>query len=124
MSDAIQQTLPDIFDGLPKNENEWPEDLRKDLEQFVALTESENGLIPKSACPACFDVSRQRWDQMCKEYQFKCWTFFGKKFYSRIQLEAFHKIDRNSLRGNKTSANNKMVRMLKDTLSEANKTDA
>lgn len=124
MSAAIQQTLPDIFEGLPKNENEWPEELRNDLQKFVALTKSENGLIPKSAAPALFDVSRQRWDQMCKEYSFKCWVFFGKKFYSRIQLEEFSKIDRNSLRGNKTSANNKLVRMLKDSLSEANKTDA
>ena len=124
VSAAIQQTLPEIFESLPKNENEWPEDLRKDLEQFVELTKSENGLIPKSAAPACFDVSRQRWDQMCKEYSFKSWMFFGKRFYSRIQLEEFSKIDRNALRGNKSSKNHKLVRMLKDTLSEANKTDS
>jgi len=124
MTTAVQQTLPDIFEGLPTNENEWPEELRKDLAQFVELTKSENGLIPKSACPACFGVSRQRWDQMCKEYSFKSWMFFGKRFYSRIQLEEFSKIDRNALRGNKSSKNHKLVRMLKDTLSEANKTDS
>jgi hypothetical protein len=124
VSAAIQQTLPDIFEGLPKNENEWPEELRQDLDVFVAATEEHNGLIPNAAAPACFGVTKQRWEQMSKDYNFKCWKLFGKRWYSRRQLEEFSRIDRKELRGHNGSKKGQMMRMLKETLSDASNDDA
>lgn len=115
----VQQTLPEIFEGLPTNENEWPEEIREDLKTMAVAMKEENGLIPTGACPELFGVSRQRWHQMCKEYMFKSWTLFGKKFYSRRQLEEFSKLDRSEYGGTGKGVN--MVKMAKDALSEASK---
>jgi len=120
---AVQQTLPDLLEQLPANEDEWPEEIRRDLTVFVEATAQENGLIPNGACPACFGVSKQRWLVMAKSYQFKSWLLFGKRWYSRRQLEDFSKVDRDKLRGPKTSKNGKMMRILKETLADANKDD-
>lgn len=116
-----QTELDALIQQLPANENEWPADIREDLETFVAATTEENGLIPKAACHTIFGVSRQRWDQMCKEYMFKTWTLFGKKWYSRKQLEEFYKVDRSALGGHHESKPANMAKMLKDCLSDASK---
>jgi len=118
----MQQTeLTDLIQQLPTNENEWPAEIRQDLETFVAATKEENGLIPNAACHTIFDVSKQRWDQMTKEYLFKTWTLFGKKWYSRQQLEDFYKIDRQALGGNSEGNPSKMAKMLKECLADASK---
>lgn len=115
----VQQNLPDIFEGLPTNENEWPEELRKDLAVFVKATNEENGLIPNAACPQIFGVTKQRWATMAKDYSFKSWTLFGKKWYSRTQLEQFHKLDRSEYGGKGKGVD--MAAMARECLTDARK---
>ena len=120
MSEAnVQQTLPDLLEQLPTNEDEWPAEIRKDLALFKTAQAEEGGLIPNATCPGIFGVSRQRWDQMCKEYLFKSWTLFGKKWFSQTQLEEFYKLDRSEYGGTGKGAN--MIKMVKDALADANK---
>ena len=111
---TIQQTLPDLLEQLPTNQDEWPEEIRRDLDVFVRATNEENGLIPSGACHVIFDVSRQRWHQMSKDYLFKTWTLFGKKWYSRRQLEEFHKFDRSQYGGKGQGV--KMAKMVREAL--------
>jgi len=122
VAEELQQTeLTDLLEQLPANENEWPEQITEDLKTFAEATKEENGLIPNAACHTIFDVSKQRWDSLKKEYMFKCWTLFGKKWFSRRQLEEFYKIDRQALGGHSKSQPSKMAKMLKDCLADASK---
>ena len=89
----------DFLKDLPTSEADWPDDIKADLETFATATSSENGLIPNSLCPEIFGVSKQRWSAMTQKYSFQCWNLFGKKWYSRNQLEEFHKLDRSSDQG-------------------------
>ena len=116
-----QQELPDILKQVPRKDVSWPEEILEDLRVFVEATKAENGLIPNAACPTLFDVSTARWSQITREYTFKTWTLFGKKWYSRRQLEDFHKIDRQALGGWHKNTSSKMAKMLKESLSDAAK---
>ena len=89
----------EFLKDLPTKEEDWPEELLADLKTFKDATVSENGLIPNATCPELFNVSHQRWSQMSQTYAFKCWNLFGKKWYSRNQLEEFHKLDRTASQG-------------------------
>ena len=110
--------LTGIFEGLPANEDDWPAEIKADLKLYAKAHEEEGGLIPSAACHHIFEVSRQRWHAMCKEYMFKTWTIFDKKWYSANQLKQFHKLDRSKYGGGKTNGVN-MAQMAKDCLADA-----
>ena len=116
-----QTTMDALLQQVPVKESSWPDELTADLDTFRDAQKSEGGLIPNAACHTIFGVSRQRWDAMCGEYQFKCWTLFGKKWFSRQQLEKFEKINRAELGGHHTSKGSKLARILKDCLADASK---
>lgn len=121
MSETVQPELSEIFADLPKKDGAFPDHIKKDLRLAKELYKSENGLIPSAACHEIFQVSRQRWHQMCNEYLFKSWTLFGKKFFSRKQLEEFYTLDRQKF--GKFGDKRDVGKMVKDTLKDANSDD-
>jgi hypothetical protein len=112
-----EQMLPDIFEGLPVNEDDWPAEIKEDLKLYAKAHTEEGGLIPSAACRHIFGVSRQRWHAMCKEYMFKTWTLFDKKWFSANQLKQFHKLDRSEYGGKGKGVD--MAAMARDCLADA-----
>lgn len=90
----------DFFKDLPKREEDWPEGLAAEISEYTADFQKHDGLIPQSAAPELLQVSRQRVDQIVKEYDFLKVQYFGKWWYSRRQLEDFWKLNRKNGRPN------------------------
>ena len=79
---------------LPQRESDWPDGLANEIKAYTAAFKEHKGLIPSSVAPELLQVSKQRFFQLRKKYEFWSATFFGKQFYSRTQLEQFHKVNR------------------------------
>ena len=110
----------EFLKDLPTKEEDWPDELLSDLKEFKDATVSENGLIPNATCPEIFQVSKQRWQVMSETYQFKCWNLFGKKWFSRTQLEQFHKLDRTAGQGGRpTKAKPSLTKMVSAAMQDA-----
>lgn len=61
-----------------------------ELKLFKADFEKHGGLLPKPTVPGLLGVSRQRFDQMCKDYTFWSAEYFESTWFSRKQIEEFH----------------------------------
>ena len=84
----------DFLADLPQREDEWPEELRNEISAYTTEFQAHDGLILQAVVPDLLQVSKQRFHQLKKEYDFQSWDFFGKTWYSRRQLEEFHKVNR------------------------------
>ena len=71
-----------------------PDDVRQELDNYQEWSAQENGLVPAAVMPDLLEVSRQRWTQLKGVYNFKEFVVFGKKWYSRRQMEDFYKTRR------------------------------
>lgn len=110
----------EFLKDLPQSESEWPDELVADLKTFKDATVSENGLIPNATCPEIFGVSKQRWQVMSESYSFQCWNLFGKKWYSRNQLEEFYKLDRSADQGGRpTKSKPSLTKMVSAAMQDA-----
>lgn len=119
MGDAATVDFEFLKD-LPTKQSEWPDELVADLKIFTEATNTENGLIPNSTCPELFGVSHQRWSQMSQTYSFKCWNLFGKKWFSRTQLEEFSKLDRTASQGGRpTKHKPSLTKMVSAAMTDA-----
>jgi len=84
----------------------------EDLALFKSAFNKEKGLVPQAAMQEILGVSRQRVWQLEKQYLWKKYKFFGKAWYSRIQMEDFT----NTFRPNGRPSLSKVV---SDCLSDA-----
>ena len=92
--EAVLATEFDFLKDLPQNESEWPSDLKQEIDEYTSAFMEHDGLILRAVAPDCLQVSRQRFDQLSKEYDFWSKEFFDKTWYSRKELERFHKVER------------------------------
>jgi len=89
----------DLLTGQAEQASTMCADELAQIDAFVTLTKEHKGLVLNAVVPELLQVSRQRWHDLRKEYDFESWEMFGKTWYSRKQLERFSKIDRSSGRG-------------------------
>ncbi len=89
----------DLLTGVPVKDSNLNEEELAQVDEFVALQVEHDGLLLNAVIPELLQVSRQRWHQIRKEYEFVSWDFFGHTWYSRKQIEDFSKLDRSSGRG-------------------------
>ena len=93
----------ELIEGLGVDGKGLAEDELKDVEEFYTISKEEGGLILQAITPELLQVSRARLNQLIVQYAdtpyFKQWSFFGKNWFSRKQLEAFSRINRTSGRG-------------------------
>jgi len=86
----------DFLEALEDNGNELPAELIKEFTDFKADYDEHNGLLPSGTVPDLLNVSRQRWDQLRKKYEFWNKTYFDKTWYSRQEIEDFYKVERST----------------------------
>ena len=103
----------DFLKNLPQREDDWPKELKDEVNAYAAATKEHNGLILRAVVPELLGVSRQRVDQLSKEYGFWTQEFFGRTWYSRCELENFYKLQRTA-GGSKPSVLSIAKTMLKD----------
>lgn len=84
----------DFLEALEDNGNELPAELAKELTDFKADYDAQNGLLPSGSVPALLGVNRQRWSQLNQKYGFWRVEYFGKTWYSRREIEDFYKVER------------------------------
>jgi len=89
-----------------------PDRYAADLSLYKKAFKTENGLVPAAAMREILGVTRQRVWQLEKQNLWKTYKFFGEKFYSRTQMEAFT----NQFRPNGRPSMSKVVQ---DCLSDA-----
>ena len=89
----------------------------RELKEFSAAYKAEGGLVPNAACHTIFGVSRQRWQKMSTDYMFKSYEICGKKWFSKNQLQQFHKLDRSEYGGRGKGVD--MAQMARDCLKDA-----
>ena len=94
---ALEQTATDTFEflsDLPQAHDAMPEEVRSELDSFMADQKEHDGLIPSGTVPALLGVSQQRWSQLKNTYDFWSAEHFEKVWYSRRQIEDFYKVRR------------------------------
>ena len=108
----------ELIEGLGVDGKGLAEGELKDVEEFYAISKQEGGLILQAIAPELLQVSRARLNQLIMKYEntsyFKQWSFFGKNWFSRKQLEAFSRINRSSGRGRPSLA--KIIEQTKEEL--------
>jgi len=92
--EAVLATEFDFLKDLPQNESEWPSDLKQEIDEYTSAFMEHDGLILRAVAPDCLQVSKQRFSQIEEKYEFWSKEFFGKTWYSRKELERFHKVER------------------------------
>ena len=88
------ETEFEFLKDLPQRDSDWPDGLVNEIKSYTAAFKEHKGLIPQSAVPDLLQVSKQRFFQLRKKYEFWNAKYFGKQWYSRVQLQAFHKVNR------------------------------
>jgi len=83
-------------------------DLGPEIAEWKQAFLDEGGLIPHAACHELFGMSRQAWSFIPGKYALTEYTFFGKKWYSKREIEALHKTKRFSGGGGRVTA--KLIR--------------
>lgn len=83
-------------------------DLGPEIAEWKQAFLDEGGLIPNAACPELFGISRSAWQFIPGKYALTEYEFFGKKWYSKTEVEALHKTKRFSGGGGKLTA--KLIR--------------
>lgn len=99
MGESNSATIQYDLLGFPEKESSIAD---KDLEQiddFAADTKTENGLLLSAVCPDLLGVSRQRFSQLAKQYNFRRFEYFDNTWYSRKEIESFSKVHRSGGRG-------------------------
>jgi len=94
----------EFLKDLPQNESSWPAGLKEEIAEYTSAFQEHDGLILRAVAPDLLQVSRQRFDQISKKYDFWSGEFFEKTWYSRKELENFSKIDRPVGKHGKTKA--------------------
>ena len=79
---------------LPQREVALDRGIVQELFDFKADYDEHNGLLPNQTVPALLNVSKQRWDQLKKQYGFWTGRYFDKDWFSRRQIEDFYKVQR------------------------------
>ena len=88
--------------------------LGPELAEMFATWKDEDGLIPNAACPGLFKITQQAWSKMPGRYALTEYEFLNKKWYSRREIEALHKLKRH------TGGKGKVVAaMVRDCLDDA-----
>ena len=104
----------DLLSGMAEQESSLCPDELAQVDEFVKLTKEHDGLILCGVVPELLQVSKTRWFQIRKKYQFQRWDLFGHVWHSRKELEAFSKLDRRSGRGRPS-----LVKIIKTLHAEA-----
>ncbi len=87
-----------------------------ELTEMNETWKAENGLVPAAALKEVFQISRQAADKLPGKYGLTEYIFFGKRWYSRAEVEALHKLERPSgFKGHNMAA------MVRDCLDDARK---
>ena len=92
--DSAATTPFEFLKDLPQNEDDLDPGIVQELKEYTADFKEHDGLLIGAACPALLGVSQQRFSQLKDEYKFWNKVYFGKKMYSRRQLEDFYKVRR------------------------------
>ena len=64
------------------------------IDEYISSYMEHYCLILRAVAPDCLQVSKQRFSQIEDKYNFWSKEFFGKTWYSRKELERFHKVER------------------------------
>lgn len=92
MEAALQEF--EFLKDLEQREGVLPADLTADIKAFKDDYIEHDGLIMSAVVPDLLQVSKQRWSQLKKKYEFWNKQYFEKTWYSKKQLEAFYLVDR------------------------------
>ena len=87
-----------------------------ELTEMNETWKAENGLVPAAALKEIFQISKQAAHKLPGKYGLTEYNFFDKKWYSRAEVEALHKMERPA--GFKGSS---MAAMGRDCLDDARK---
>ena len=60
----------EFLKDLPQRDSDWPDGLVNEIKAYTAAFKEHKGLIPQSAVPELLQVSKQRFFQLRKKYEF------------------------------------------------------
>lgn len=90
MSTATLQ-FPNFLEGVPESDQKA---ILPELEEMKVAWDAEDGLVPKAALKEIFKMSHQSAHQLPGKYGLTEYRFFGKDWYSKREVEALHKLKR------------------------------
>lgn len=84
----------EFLDTMEVDKKSLPKSTVDELKEFAEVSEQEGGLLPRASVHTLLGVSRQRWDQLEKEYGVKRFEMFDMLWHSRKEVEAYYVLNK------------------------------